>query len=259
MFVVCNGAPKGGSTWQYLLIPYVFPDVKTIPSTFQDNQFRNSSLELSSVPNFLDSANISEEFYYSKNHWKYQPELDRLLGDKDVRLLGIVRDIRDVLVSRYFHDVRNSVIPDGSQFYDYYKVRGHSAINHYCTFQKSWCSSDLIGNKHLFMMSYEALISNFDAEFSRLYTFLTGKVPSLENITRARTGTNIKELQKSNPAFFRSGISGDWVNHLDRKTAVELHSQLSENGYLQLLAELKSRNLVVKDDLFSPEWVKILN
>ena len=169
------------------------------------------------------------------------PEGTRWVGDKTprytdflkelytlfpaARFIHVVRDPRDVAVSRLFHARRAGIeqaLVRGSE--DYYKMVGNSA--------EAWALHN--GNVDAFRaidearrgavheLTYEQLLGDFESTAEGLFGFL-GIDRSADTIAaiKARTGfaalSGRRNGEEDATSFFRKGVVGDWRGRLDGK------------------------------------------
>ena len=141
------------------------------------------------------------------------------------RFIHILRDPRDVAVSRLFHAKRagyDDALTVGSE--TYYELVTNAAT--------AWAAHN--GNVERFrtlaasnaarlhQMGYERLLGDFDTVVAELFSFLN--VTRDEAVIRAiRQATDFERLsgrkhgEEDPTSFFRKGIVGDWEAHLDGK------------------------------------------
>ncbi|KRB81308.1 hypothetical protein ASE00_15055 [Sphingomonas sp. Root710] len=148
------------------------------------------------------------------------------------RFIHIVRDPRDVAVSRLHHAKRagyDDALTAGSD--TYYEMVGNAAA--------AWAQHN--GNVAAFValapanaemlhqIGYERLLSDFDRVAAELFAFLdVDHGPTV--IAKVRSETDFEQLSgrkqgDEDPAsFFRKGVAGDWKGRLDQR-ALEIIEQ----------------------------------
>lgn len=141
------------------------------------------------------------------------------------RFIHIVRDPRDVAVSRLFHAKRagyEDALTAGTD--SYYELVGNAA--------SAWATHN--GNVETFLVAapanpamvhrirYEDLMNDFDAVATALFGFLEiDKSPQL--VASVREATDFERLsgrrkgEEDPSSFFRKGVVGDWEGRLDEK------------------------------------------
>jgi hypothetical protein len=214
MLIVCNGAFKSGSTWLYNIIKSTIPS-KPIPQEFHaDAQWHGDSIAIEKIPLFLEKVDYKNVNYIFKSHYGDLTTRDILLSHDHVYCLNITRDIRDVIVSAYYHFIREDGIK--RPFEDYYWVKGRTLIEYVYEYHLVWPNIE----GKIYVSSYERLNEDFDNEAQRIFDFLNYTLtPEKLKILRAKTSLQEsrrlwkEDSKKPEDCFFRKGIVGDWENH----------------------------------------------
>ena len=183
------------------------------------------------------------------NHWHWAPGL--------TPAFYLHRDGRDVMVSLYFHRIREL------------KANNPVAVRRFgkryeILFGKGWNPDDTHRNMPLFLkdefsnprdsrrnwrdhvmgwhdggrgrdgvvyLSYEQLLNDAPGTMTRVIQEMTGEIPDPWLVTqttekydmrRQTGGRNSGEEDRS--SFIRKGVAGDWVNHFTRDTGKIFHS-----------------------------------
>lgn len=242
MLIIANGAFKSGSTWQYQILQQL-TQFSPIPEAYQVG-WVNSSVDIDKIQAFLSEVDITSENYLSKNHIGSKQLRDLLLGNQNVRVFNIERDIRDVLVSAYHHHLRR--IPETGTFETYFYKYGLNTVNDVLSYHQMWNASD---SPQYFVGSYDALHNDFDNEVRRMATFLDISL-SDDELEAIKARTSLGSLREAygesdkseEERFFRKGESGDWVNYFD-DAMLEALTRLENqyNGQKSLLATVSSK------------------
>eukprot|EP01084_Bolivina_argentea_P182708 315382_1 len=162
---------------------------------------------------------------------------------KDTKIITIIRNLKDVIVSNYHYmaktatnlDIGETVNPSIDDYISYI-LRGISIggcyfdfyEKHWKAFKSGFCQS--FGDVNILFLYYEDIVneSTTKENIQKIATFL-GKDESLkdldyENILHRIDFKNMKKELRENPQTFelgdfhlRNGVIGDWQNYLDEK------------------------------------------
>jgi hypothetical protein len=235
VFIVSNGAFKSGSTWLWR-IAKLLVSPRGIPVRFRDSNQMHQSVHPGRFESFLTDVNVSNWTYLSKNHVSDPKARAVLLEHPRVRVLNITRDIRDVLVSAYFHDRREGRA--GGEISEYWKELGRTRIRNVLEHHRTWNS----GHSQVFVASYESLQISFEAQVLALGAFLDVGEVDVEEIAAATDFAKLRK-GKNDDAFHRKGIVGDWRNHLSAEIVAEL----------QVLVDAEAQGVpIAGDDALAP-------
>jgi hypothetical protein len=237
MLIVSNGAFKSGSTWLYNILVEltVYP---APPVEYLNPEWRNPSIVPDRLSVLLQTL-TPDTNYLVKNHFGKSHERDLLLSNPHVRVLDIQRDLRDVVVSAYYHARRKEGYT--SDFNTYYWEHGRKTAQEVVRYHELWA----VNSPQVYVSSYERLHEQFAEEVSRIATFLNRSV-SADQIDRIHEITTLDSLreryheQDQSQKFFRKGIIGDWQNHFDEAMLADL-DKLSQAQKPSLMHRLKSR------------------
>ncbi|MCS4174840.1 sulfotransferase domain-containing protein [Salinibacter ruber] len=208
MLVVSNGAFKSGSTWLFNIARSItqFPPP---PESYLNPEWENPSIHPNELKALLAEEPLEEVDYLVKNHFGSRDERDLLLKNEHVRVLNITRDLRDVVVSAYYHYRREEGydVP----FKQYYWKRGRYVAKKVREYHSVWD----VPSSRVYLSSFKELKKNFAEECERIGALL-GYELSVTQIQNVKDETSIQSLRKAydNDDFFRNGKRGDWQNHL---------------------------------------------
>ncbi len=256
MLVISNGAFKSGSTWLYNILRCMtgFPPP---PEEFLNPNWVNPSIDPEKLTKFLKEVDFSHKNYLCKNHFGGKYQRDLLLASPNVFILDIKRDIRDVVVSAYYHHRRKGY---DESFKNYYWKKGKKVANFVSSYQRNW---DVQSTKIL-IASYEKLHSDFNSETKKIGDFLGIQV-SDQLSEQIKTETTLDSLrnrygesdQSDDSKFFRKGVIGDWQNHFDAKMDQDLEKvqkfSLSHSDKIQVeITKLYTKTKRKIEHLFLP-------
>lgn len=240
MLVVANGAFKSGSTWLFHILRHIIPDLMPLPSEYANRPGWNStSIPPEQLANFLESIDYASTNYLCKEHLGKPIYRDLLLSYQNVFVFNIERDLRDVLVSAYFHFQRD--ISYKGTFRDFYWEKGRRVADDVRRYHLTWS----IASPQIYTSSYKKLQHGFQDEVGSIAKFL-GIELSQEKIEEIRVQTSLEELKKKfegdkNKGFYRKGIVGDWKGYFDEQMLEDI-VKIEANG-LNRFDRLASKTL----------------
>lgn len=227
MLIVCNGAFKSGSTWLYNIVRELTGG-EAPPVEYLNPEWRNPSIDPAKLDALLAALRPSDNFVV-KNHFNSREQRDSLLAHPDVRVLNITRDLRDMLVSAYYH-VRRVNGYDGD-FTRYYWETGRATMLSVDRYHRLW----KVVSPKVYTASYERLHADFGGQVREIAAFLS--VPATdEQIARLRGETSLDALRQrygeaeAGDKFFRKGVVGDWQNHLTPEIKADIDESLRQQA-----------------------------
>jgi Sulfotransferase domain len=214
--VLVNGSPKSGTTWMLKMITSL-PGYEDVGNYYGDLQKYHT-------------AQFGDVIH---GHDAYTPELKNILLEEGIKVVLMVRDPRDQLVSRMFHVKRstNHVWNERMKGMDNDEalmlcIEGREKLpgmNDMISLAQSWIN----GNAEALCMRYEELLADPVPHFSKVLDYLgilnnrsLAKVIVERNrFARLSIGKRIwqtqrKPGQEDTKSHFRKGIVGDWRNYL---------------------------------------------
>ncbi|NJP04125.1 MAG: sulfotransferase domain-containing protein [Chloroflexaceae bacterium] len=216
MLVVSNGAFKSGSTWLFHIVRRI-TDFPSPPDTYLRNDRHNPVIDPARLNRLLADLDINRDNYAVKNHFSEKSQQQLLLSRDYVRVLNIERDLRDVVVSAYYHYCR--VEHDEIDFATYYWHVGRHTADRIRRYNLLW----RVDHPHVYVSSYKQLKTNFVEETKHIGSFLGFELTD-DAIIAIYEATTFKSFQQQTgqdkkperQRFFRKGIMGDYANHFDQ-------------------------------------------
>jgi hypothetical protein len=223
MLIVCNGAFKSGSTWLYNIVREL-SGAGAPPPEYLNPAWRNPSIDLAKLEALLAALKPDDHFVV-KNHFNTREQRDALLARSDVRVLNIRRDLRDMLVSAFYHTRR----VDGFQgdFASYYWGTGRTTLLSVQRYHRLWD----VRSPRVYTASYERLHDDFAGQAREISHFL-GVTTTDAQIQRLQSDTSLDALRErydeaeSGEKFFRKGVVGDWHSHLTPEIEADIEASL---------------------------------
>jgi hypothetical protein len=217
MLIVSNAPFKTGSTWLERIVRQMVdskPETRPIPDRFRNTEWVHRSVRAELFEQFLREVDVAKHDYLSQNHTRDPNARKVLLADDRVRVLNMTRDIRDVLVSAYFHDQRHGRAK--GEIADYWQKLGRRRVQQVLEHHRLWNT----GHSQVFVTSYEALQTSFTSQIEALAAFIGLDDVDPEQLAEA---TSFSSMRRPGPKpHQRKGIVGDWRNHLSPEILDEL-------------------------------------
>jgi hypothetical protein len=222
--VVANGAFKSGSTWLHELVKGLLK-AKPIPESWRRTDWKNPSIHERDLEAFLTwaAATPGGPFCF-KAHYPHETEAD-LLQRMRTPVLNIQRDLRDVLVSAYYHYLRLGT-EVGTTVNEYYtSFGGREMLDEVVRYHGVWSSS----RPNVFVLGYEELLADPARAIGEAASWLgvaatEGELAALahRHEFQRRQQKERNEKPGAELLFFRKGVAGDWVEHLSAPIAAEI-------------------------------------
>lgn len=215
--VLVNGSPKTGTTWMLKLI-------NSIPGYHEAGNFDG---DLSRYHGVVPGDVVHGHDWYTE-------KLAQTFQENEIKVVLMLRDPRDQLVSRVFHIRRAGTHKWSEQLADtdfdeavMLCIEGSNGLPGTRTMielTQSWLESDF----GLVSVRYEDLIENTEKEFRRVLNYLNIELPDglltsiieRNQFERLSGGRKFwrparKQGQADPDSHFRKGIVGDWKNYLN--------------------------------------------
>lgn len=215
--VLVNGSPKSGTTWMLKMIASL-PGYEDVGNYYGD----------------LRKYHQTQPGHVVHGHDAFTPELKEILAAEGIRVIMMVRDPRDQLVSRMFHVKRsvNHVWHERMKDIDNDEalmmcIEGREKLpstHDMIALAQTWLNNKDTG---ALCMRYEELLANPEPHFATVLEFigiannrsLAEVIVERNRFSRLSMGKRIwqtqrKPGQEDANSHFRKGIVGDWRNYL---------------------------------------------
>jgi hypothetical protein len=157
MWIIANGAMKSGSTWLFQLFSHT-KILARIPAEFQDPGWNNQSVQHKSLKAAAETLTASAEYFSTKQHWRNKNA--HLMSYDNIRILNIVRDIRDVIVSRYHHDVRKFGFEGNIQKFLDEKL--DFLVEENLEYHSYWIGAPNLHHRSYYITPYECMLAEYE-------------------------------------------------------------------------------------------------
>lgn len=232
--VLANGTFKSGSTWLKDVVNSMMAFEK-LPKEFY---YRSdlSWIHPDKIQEVIRSEQLTGPFL-SKSHIFHASDIQKIKNEEAIKILLITRDIKDVIVSAYYHFRRVWKIP--FTFGQYYWLIGRLKSVEVLEYDKNWVDVDRV-----YRTTFRSLKYDFENEVKRLAAFLEIPpdqidIPLLkeqtrfENIVKKRKQDHLPEAKR----FYRKGEVGDWKNHFNDSISEDLKKiETNQYGIFTLIA-----------------------
>jgi len=248
MLIICNGAFKSGSSWLHAILVQLSIvrklNLKKVPVNYTNDVNSPTTIIESRLQDFLLKEDYKSENYLTKAHFFKESTLKNEYFD-DVKLFFIERNIKDAVVSHYFH-IRNKYrFKINFALYYYflgrYKAYEIGLFNNRCR--------EFIGDENFF--NFEDLVSNFNDtirqiakvlgvfELTNLELAAIKKETSLDRLRDQLKRGNISyypSTQKDNWKLFREGKINSWKDHFSDNQIKDIEK--IESGFFSVFSTL---------------------
>lgn len=242
--ILSNGNYKSGSTWVTSIIKELINyQEKDFPSKYQQPK-RKNYINRYKILDFVRDNRYSP-IWVSKTHIYESRIISKLDSISDeIRIVNIDRDLKDVVVSHYFHLFNNKKI--NYNFEDYFNLWGKYKAKQVFDYSCAWKR-----NKQSLNLQYEDLITEFDEVVEKISEFINVELTE-ELLLKLKQNTKIDNLRSNKKQnlheeewFFRKGESGDWKNYFNSNMIKDIEriqtNQLTIKENLIYLVKFKMR------------------
>lgn len=229
MLIICNGAFKCGSSWLHAILVELLKikniSLSRIPDDYTNDIYSPTKIIESKLDDFVLKESYEYQNYITKSHFFKRSTLSSPYPD-DVKFLFVEREVKDAIVSHYYHIKNRFQINISFRFYYFiigqYKAYEIHLFNHRC--------KEYFGESHF--ISYDDLKNRFPDSIQRLCkildigslnTFETQRlidettIESLREKSKSGESEYYPSKRKDNWKQFRRGKQGDWVNYFSKK------------------------------------------
>ncbi|MAJ90382.1 MAG: hypothetical protein CMD08_03810 [Flavobacteriales bacterium] len=231
--ILSNGNFKSGSTWITAIInELINQESHELPLDYRSPKHKNW-IHRYKIKDFIFSDEfLSSTSWVSKTHiynWKIIKVI--LKYQRNIKVVNIERDLKDVLVSHYFHLLNSGKIK--WDFKAYFNNLGKYKAIQYIQYHKVWSQFDFCLN-----LKYEDLRHSTAEVIVQVAEYLDVKSFNIESIILETDIENLRSNHKSKNLneekwFFRKGIVGDWKSYFDASMIAKVND--IKNGKITIL------------------------
>ena len=211
MLIICNGAFKSGSSWLHAILVELSIvkklNLQKVPQKYTNDINSPTTIIESQLENFLLIEDYNLNNYLTKSHFFKNKTLRRKYSD-NVKILFVERDMRDAIVSHYFHIINKYRYKLSFSFYYFfigrYKAFEIALFNYRC--------KKFRGEEYFFHFS--DLISNFEDTVRKIALSIGITEISDEEIKQIKEQTTLdklrEELKKGNISYYPTNREDNW-------------------------------------------------
>ena len=211
MLIICNGAFKSGSSWLHAILVELSIvkklDLQKVPNKYTNDINSPTTIIESQIKNFLLIEDYTFNNYLTKSHFFKKKTLGRKYSD-NVKILFIERDMRDAIVSHYFHMINKYRYKRSFAFYYFF-------IGRYKAFEIAlftYRCKKFRGEENFFHFS--DLISNFEETVRKIALSIGITEISDEEIKQIKEQTTLdklrEDLKKRNISYYPTNRDDNW-------------------------------------------------
>lgn len=214
------GAHKNGSHFQFYVLEEALRQ-RSIPYRIVGlDVFHERDLNRSQK--LLAELRGTDEIILCKGHWYRRRERTLLLGQKNIRIFLIWRNLKDVLISSYHYNVNKFGFHYAGFSEYYFEGGGRELLIAQRLYRIAW------SGKPAHETSYEVLVDDFPREAGRLLTYADVNGVDLDTL-QAETGIGrLRETRGDlQGIFFRKGTTGQHRSfNFERDVATDIEKIL---------------------------------
>jgi hypothetical protein len=246
MLIICNGAFKSGSSWLHAILVELSIvkklNLQKVPEKYTNDINSPTTIIESQIENFLLTEDFDLNNYLTKSHF-FKKKTLRKKYSNSVKILFIERDMRDAIVSHYFHIINKYKYKLNFSFYYFfigrYKAFEISLFNYRC--------KKFRGEENFFHFS--DLISDFEITVREIALSLGITEISDQEVKQIKEQTTLDKLREkmkkgnlsyrpANRAYnwrlFREGKVGGWKEYFNTFQMNDI--QRIENGRFSIFS-----------------------
>ena len=248
MLIICNGAFKSGSSWLHAIVVELIAvkkiNIFMVPVKYTNDINSPTTIIESRLKQFIENEDYTLKNYLTKSHFLNDDTLKINFSD-NIKILFIERDIRDAIVSHFFH-IKNKYRLNLS-FSVYYFLLGRYKSYEIMLFNLR-CKKN-IGDSNFFYFS--DLKNNFEDTVTEIALVIGINNLSIRELTVIKEKTSLLSLREDlksgnskyypsrrddNWRLFREGKIGGWRYYFSKYQLKDINK--IEKGYLSVFGKL---------------------
>ncbi len=247
--VWCIGLPKSGTTLIESILEEL-PYVEMFTSIFRKWENTNTKYMFDlNVPEKLFKDMPDNKNTYCKTHTKLTNTAKKIINDNNVRVILSIRDLRDMMISRYYHILNYKFhwqhnLLKGLSFNEGFKIsltnkkneHENTPLQYYYFWIQNWIEYVKREKKDILVLNYEDFVRSKEQYIYKILNYL--KINKYDFDFKKFTSPKIKRsniLRKNlqnygrNKSTFRSGEVGQWQQLFDEEITDFFNQNLPGN------------------------------
>ncbi|XP_041648833.1 sulfotransferase 2B1-like [Cheilinus undulatus] len=237
--VVAALYPKSGTIWMQEILPLLLNGGDMTPIQTIPNWDRAPWLAKKRLEQIVDKLASPRALV---SHLPYHLMPPSLHSSK-AKVIYVMRNPKDALVSSYFYHQMAGFLPDPGTFDEFITkfLEGRVMFGKWTDHVKSWRQTEL-GDRIMYI-TYEEMVQDLPAALRRMSDFL-GRDLSEETIKKISEHCSFQSMKQNNMSnfslvpkvymdqdkspFFRKGVVGDWRNHFNSEQEARFTSVIKK-------------------------------
>ncbi len=241
MWIVANGAMKSGSTWIFQLFS-LSEAVSQLPKEFQNPGWSNPSVAHGCLRSAAKTMCSSSSVYVTKQHWRNKNSF--LMSLPGIKVFNIIRDIRDVIVSRYYHDVRKFGFQGDIEKFLNEKL--DFLVQENCEYHSYWMDAPELHKNSYYITAYEYLLVEYEKAAHDMFAF-----SGISLTDQQREKTLQRNIFQNKPVtgegkFFRKGKAFSFSEDLHDGQVERILECAHHKGLLEAKKKIADFNPVLR-------------
>ena len=229
MLIVCNGIFKSGSSWLHAVVLEIIKmnniQLTDVPYFYTNNTSSPTTIIESKLKDFLLTEDYINKHYITKSHYYLSSTLEAKY-DENIFFLFIERNVRDAVVSHFYHFKKKYKIFNYFNFYYYTlgRFKAYEILFLNNEYKKAFGTSNFF--------QYDQMKNDFKSVVDKISSILKLKTLNLQEIKMIKKNTSINKMRndlrmgkskyystvkKNRDKLLRKGEIGDWKNYFSKR------------------------------------------
>jgi hypothetical protein len=239
LWIISNGAHKTGSTWVHRLLRQT-GKLEAVPAEYRDAAWQNSSVSVSEIRAAATVLGPTDTFYGSKQHFSHSSGILDIHG---IKVVNSIRDLRDTIVSKYYHDVR--VLGETQPLDAYLEAYAEKFVRQFCAYQQYWIDAPEKHAWNYHITSYEYLSEDPFKACREMFSFC-GFFLNRDEIEKIVDQSSFERMDSGPGKFFRKGKVHAFADDLSATQIDRLMNMAERAGLREIKNRIAAFNTALK-------------